>query len=231
VYYKSSQSAVKQQTMVSVLKPVTKTSPASTVATMSPKQQQPARVIRAKSATSAEAPLGLNLGDVDLEKLSDTLEQVADFDQMFKQLTECQSSLENPTSMDMVSGIDSVVTVKQENGSTKRKLNSSVQSTITTGLSSPKKVKHEDNVKNVNINITMNEANTPDILTTPDPLECGYLFDFDDGFNSPALVKSESGYSSDTPFSPESSDLPSPKIPETTSAWEESFTELFPSLM
>jgi len=178
-----------------------------------------------------EAPLGLNLGDVDLEKLSDTLEQVADFDKMFKQIAESQDSLcENiPATVNTVSASDNAIQVDSKassSSSKKRKLTTNQElSTPTTA----KKAKHTDTVKNVNINISMDTFS--DTLTTPDPLECGYPFDFEEGFSSTGLNHSEGGgYGSDSPFSP-GSDLSSPTMPETTSAWEESFTELFPSLL
>lgn len=225
VYYKSNQPSqpVKQQALISVLKPVTKTSQSLTKSISTPQVQKQHRDIRAKPATTMEAPLGLNLGDMDLEKLSDTLEQVADFDQMFKQLAESQTSFSVPATLDMASATDNAVKVNQ--GSKKRKMSSSQELSHHV---SAKKAKHTDAVKNVNIDISMN-TNNSDTLTTPDPLECGYLFDFEDGFSSSGL-KNDSGYGSDAPFSP-GSDLSSPTMPETNSAWEESFTELFPSLL
>lgn len=224
VYFKSSQASpqtVKQQALVSVLKPMTKTSSSSHKSITTAQVQKPVRDIRAKPAT-VEASLGLNLGEMDLEKLSDTLEQVADFDQMFKQLTE-KVSVPVPDSLDMVNVTDNL-----NQGCKKRKISNSQEllSQVT------KKAKHTDTVKNVNINISMSAGNDHcDTLTTPDPLECGYLFDFEEGFSSPGLIKRESsGYGSDSPFSP-GSDLGSPSMPDSASAWEESFTELFPSLL
>lgn len=224
VYYKPSQTPqVKQVALVSVLKPVTKTSQSSPKSITTPQVQKQLRGIRAKPATT-EAPLGLNLGDVDLEKLSDTLEQVADFDQMFKQLAESHTSSDVPATLDMDNATDNTIKVNQ--GSKKRRLSNSQE---LSNQVSAKKAKHTDNVQNVNINISMS-TNLSDSLTTPDPLECGYLFDFEEGFSSSGLNHSDSGYTSEPPFSP-GSDLPSPYMPETTSAWEESFTELFPSLL
>lgn len=224
VYYKPSQTPqqVRQVGLVSVLKPVTKTSQSSPKSITTPQVQQ-LRVIRAKPATT-EAPLGLNLGVMDLEKLSDTLEQVADFDQMFKQLAESHTSSVVPTTLDMDNATDNTIKVNQ--GSKKRRLSNSQE---LSNQVSAKKAKHTDNVKNVNLNISMS-TNLSDSLTTPDPLECGYLFDFDEGYSLSGLNQSDSGYTSEPPFSP-GSDLPSPYMPETTSAWEESFTELFPSLL
>ena len=221
VYYKPSQvSPVKQAGLVSVLKPVTKTSPASPKLITASQVQKKPRNIMAKSAT-VEAPLGLNLGEMDLEKLSDTLEQVADFDKMFKQLAESHSV----ATVDMVSASDNAVRVDKAS-SRKRKLNNNHE--LSTQVSA-KKSKHTDNVKNVNLNISM-ATRLSDTLTTPDPLECGYQFDFEDRFGATGLNYSDSEYGSDASFSP-SSDLPSPCMPETTGAWEESFTELFPSLL
>lgn len=226
VYFKPTQ---QQKPLVSVLKPVTKTSQSTRqkVITITTPHVQKRSVPVTKSATvPTEAPLSLNLGDVDLEQLSDTLEQVADFDQMFKQIVDGHEPLYQniPATVNMVStAADSAVNQDNNNTSSKKR---KLSQELSNQTSAAKKAKHTDSI-NVNLNISMDTFS--DSITTPDPLECGYPFEFDEGMKSSSF--GESGYGSDAaPFSP-SSDFSPSDLADTHSTWEESFTELFPSLL
>lgn len=160
-------------------------------------------------STKSEAPLNLNLGDMDLEVLSDSLEGVVDFDTMFQDLFQMQDEIEkNTTETTTTTPLDFSI----NSTSNKRKALDDVADLPV------KKTKSDD----VKINLSVKATFQP-VLTTPDPVESGYMFDFEkDSLSS-------SGYLSDDACSPKSDDS---GLIDTFLPWEEqSFNELFPSLM
>jgi hypothetical protein len=207
IYYKPKQTVEqpKSKSMVSVLKPVKTNTTVSFSKPTVTTQIQRHRSLAPKPATS-EAPLCLNLGETDIGKLSDTLEQVADFDKIFQQLTQGQECADNiSVSKDIIN-----------TSCRKRKVED-----LRTATS--KKAKQEDDFTCI--------AKVPDTLTTPDPLECGFSpFDFDDSYKPLEISNCESGYGSDgSPYSP-ASDLSGNELQDNGNGWEESFTDLFPAL-
>lgn len=197
IYVKSESTEDSKAPLVSVLKPLRSkfVSPSSL--------SKDTGVLVSKSAVP-EAPLNLNLGDVDLGALTDSLNDMVDFDTMLKTLSP-NATLAQPPEVCM--------NKKRKNTAEDDNANAHV-----------KKCRISDKGK-VSLIANMSTGNEyGSILVTPDSHDMAYPFGFDDNLQASA----ESGYVSDIACSPKSevSDTS-----ETSYAWEESFTELFPTLL
>lgn len=207
VYVKSEQQIAQAATapsrpMVSVLRPIQPktTAPTTTItATRQPVKQQTAAVAP-QPVEASDAPLNLHLGDMDLEALSESIEGLVDFDTMFKDLVQTQDS--------MTATPAHQTTTFHNAPSLKRKFSEPDFVEI-----DAKKLKSDD----IEINLSV-EASFPQVLTTPDPAEAGYTFDFDSSLGS------SSGYISDNACSPKSDD-------SGLLDWEDQSFSLFPDLL
>jgi hypothetical protein len=188
--------------MVSVLRPIQpKTAITScNIATVKEEKEEDTVV---KSAS--DAPLNLLLGDSDLEALSESILGQVDFETMLKELDPTHDDLA-ATPIDLSASSRSISSANSQN-SLKRKSPDTLEFEA-------KKVKSDD----LKINLTVEGSFAP-VLTTPDPAETGYMFEFDSSLGN------SSGYLSDEVSSPKSDD-------SGLLDWEDqSFSELFPSLL
>jgi len=240
VYVKSAQQQIQQtptthhvtkpvgvapRPMVSVLRriqpKITATPPIMTTtinnSTVKKEQKEEDNVVK---SSASDTPLNLHLGEMDLEALSESIEGLVDFDTMFKELVQAQDNL-TATPVDLSTTSRDITPVDLSTTSRDTTYTSSSNSLKRKSLNVPefdaKKVKSED----LKINLSV-EASYQPILTTPDPAESGYMFDFD------SSIGHTSGYISDDACSPKSDDS---GLLENNLHWEDqSFSELFPAL-
>lgn len=207
IYVKSEKKVDEPKQLVSVLRPI------KPKISLPPAQAVKQEAIVTKSATT-EAPVSLNLGEMDLEALTETLEGVVDFDTMFRDLVQ-----EVPIPNTDVTTAEQEFTISNTN-TRKRKQDIMTDTPV-------KKIKVQQSsdrkpTSKINVNV---ELDWPTV-TTPDPLNYGdFMFDLDlEQQDSSSLT---CGYLSDEVCSPKSDDS---GLLEGSSDWEESFT-LFPSLL
>lgn len=198
--------------MVSILRPIEPKG--STDHEMTVKAPRIERPTSPASCSPAE-PLGVFLGDTDLEALSDSLEAgVVDFDTMFGEFAQLQNGLDTSDTSNTSTNVIAA-SVNTRNTRKRTALNS-----VDVGKAKAKHARTENTTK-INLNV---EATFEPVLTTPDPAETGYMFDFDKD-----SVAYSSGYSSDEVCSPKPDDA---GILDDSLGWEDqSFSDLFPSLV
>lgn len=204
----SSPAAAAARPMVSLLRPIQpKTATPSIINSATVKQEKEEDIV---VKSGSDAPLNLHLGDMDLEALSDSIHGLVDFDTMFKDLVQTQDELTTDAAVDLPTTPHITASSNPVNP-LKRKSPDTPEFEV-------KKVKSDD----LKINLSV-EGLVHQELTTPDPAETGYMFDFD------SSVGNSSGYISDEACSPKSDDS---GLLENNLNWEDqSFSELFPSLV